>query len=275
MIDAIFVPPTVHYGIGTAVLLLSIALALSTIGLQVRKLPMNRWVSVLGVLFQIALMLQALLGIKLLDQGLGVLQLYIHYLGGLAPLLFFLVLYWVPPRSESRRVLWQMVASIAAVAFVALTYFVGGQFARRNTLAAAANSTIVGVPTLTAGGAPITLELSTQADAMRFDKDRLEAPAGARVTLRFTNGASANGMVHNAVVVIPGQADAVGRDAIGSNDPATWLKPNDPRVIAATRLIKGGESASVTFDVTAPGDYTIICTFPGHHTQMQIPLRVR
>ncbi len=43
---------------------------------------------------QLALAVQVLLGIKLLDQGQGISQLYIHYIGGLIPLGVFLVGGW-------------------------------------------------------------------------------------------------------------------------------------------------------------------------------------
>lgn len=72
--------------------------------------------------------MQALIGIKLLDQGLGVLQLFIHYLGGLAPLAFIIILSWLPDRGpiiRSRR-----VAGLAALSalFLVLTFGVGSMY---------------------------------------------------------------------------------------------------------------------------------------------------
>ena len=46
----------------------------------------------------------------------------------------------------------------------------------------------------------------------------------------------------------------------------------DPRVIAETDLIGGGETASVTFDLSGlepGGDYTYFCSFPGHYVLMK------
>ncbi len=52
---------------------------------------------------QASLMLQVLIGIKLLDQGLGPLQLYIHYIGGLGAFFFYLLLYWLPKHLVEKR----------------------------------------------------------------------------------------------------------------------------------------------------------------------------
>ena len=69
-----------------------------------------------------------MVGIKLHDQGLGVLQLYIHYLGGLAPLAFCLIFYWFPtpdPIAQSRRV---AMLSCVSFVFVLLTFAVGSMY---------------------------------------------------------------------------------------------------------------------------------------------------
>lgn len=274
MIDAMFLPPTVHYVVGTAALIGTGGLMLLSIWLWLKKKPLNALAKLLLIACQLVIMLQTLLGIKLLDQGLGILQLYIHYIGGLAPLLFFILLYWFPARLPQRQTFWTMLASVSAFAFVAMTYFIGGQFVRRGTLVASENVMPI-VANTPAAANRVTVELSTRGDQMYFDQEKLEVPAGSQVTLRFKNAASPTGMVHNAVIVKPGTADAVGRDAIASNNPATWLKPNDDRVIAATKLIKGGDVSEVTFDAPPPGSYPIICTFPGHHTLMHATLVVK
>lgn len=81
-------------------------------------------------MLQVALMVQALIGVKLLGQGLGVVQKYVHYLGGLGALGLITLLYWLPQRSAqqtSRRALGLTAASLT---FVLLTFVVGGLYAR-------------------------------------------------------------------------------------------------------------------------------------------------
>ena len=54
--------------------------------------------------------------------------------------------------------------------------------------------------------------------------------------------------------------------------PPNYLPNGDARIIAATDLIGGGEETSVTFDISSldpAGDYTYLCTFPGHFVLMK------
>ena len=53
--------------------------------------------------------------------------------------------------------------------------------------------------------------------------------------------------------------------------PPEYLPVGDPRILAATSLIGGGEETSVTFNLSgleAGGDYTYFCSFPGHYILM-------
>ena len=56
-----------------------------------------------------------------------------------------------------------------------------------------------------------------------------------------------------------------------------YLKANDERVIAHTKVIGGGESDSVTFDVSklqAGTPYEFFCSFPGHVALMKGELKL-
>ncbi|MNP85809.1 Azurin [compost metagenome] len=51
-----------------------------------------------------------------------------------------------------------------------------------------------------------------------------------------------------------------------------YIKADDPRIIAHTKMVGGGESASVTFEVSklAAGEsYEFFCSFPGHVSMMK------
>ena len=87
---------------------------------------------------------------------------------------------------------------------------------------------------------------------------------------------AANVMGHN--IVIAREADMGGINADGIAVAPEHLKPGDARVIAHTRMIGGGESASVTFDVAKVkegGPYKYFCSFPGHAALMQGNLQVQ
>lgn len=129
MIDSIAVSPTVHLMTGTLTLLASI-LALGMTGWAVwQKRPFTLPIHASFIVFQLALMLQALVGIKLLDQGFGPLQLYIHYVGGLAPLAFCLFFYWLPvPGDGTAQTRRAAVGSGLSLVFVLITFAAGSMY---------------------------------------------------------------------------------------------------------------------------------------------------
>lgn len=133
MIDKLILSPSVHVAVGMGVIVLALVAALRAGWLAWRGQALTRDAHGLLIITQLALMLQALLGIKLLDQGMGAAQLFIHYLGGLAPLLFFSLLYWLPlrqPRTQTR-----MAAAVTAGTFVfALMAFTIGRAYVRGTI---------------------------------------------------------------------------------------------------------------------------------------------
>ena len=80
---------------------------------------------------QVALVVQVLLGIKLLDQGQGIFQLYIHYVGGLLPLGAFLLAGWFDRVDDGRRS--RIMAVLVAVGYLAaiMTFVVGRAYVNR------------------------------------------------------------------------------------------------------------------------------------------------
>ena len=130
MIDRIMISGPVHMFTGTLVLVATLAAMAVSIWLVWRKPEQARWVNGVLIIAQLALMLQALVGIKLLDQGAGVLQLYIHYVGGLAPLLFFFMLYWFPLRDVRKRGWAMMAVTSGAFVFALMTFVIGQAFVR-------------------------------------------------------------------------------------------------------------------------------------------------
>lgn len=125
MIDNIFIPSSVHVAIGILVMVSTLAATVVTGLLAWRRqgvTPLAHWIMILA---QIALIIQILIGVKLLDQGLGVLQLYIHYIGGLGAFFFFLLYYWFLPKSPTRRGWLAFAMSLLAFLFAIQSYFIG------------------------------------------------------------------------------------------------------------------------------------------------------
>ncbi|MDV6375812.1 hypothetical protein [Deinococcus arenicola] len=139
--DEIIIQPALHNAIGGIVVLAAIVTVLlnwrSLATLKTagdtdspRNPSLGNWQNAALIAFQIALMVQALIGIKLLDQGLGTVQKYVHYLGGLGALGLVMLYYWLPKRDaadSSRKALGLTVASLA---FVLMTFVIGGLYVR-------------------------------------------------------------------------------------------------------------------------------------------------
>ncbi len=116
----------------------------------------------------------------------------------------------------------------------------------------------------------VSLEIATKGNELYYDKNELRAPANSRITLTFKNMADANsGLLHNWVLVRPGTSDAVANDGIAAGEANDYIKPGDNRVIVHTKMIKPGESDTITFDAPPAGTYDYICTFPGHAVLMR------
>jgi azurin len=92
------------------------------------------------------------------------------------------------------------------------------------------------------------------------------------VNLSHTGQLPVNAMGHNWVLSQATDVQRIATDGLPAGVDQGYLKPNDSRVIAATKLIGGGESASVTFSLEGldpNGDYQYFCSFPGHWAAMK------
>ena len=113
--------------------------------------------------------------------------------------------------------------------------------------------------------------------AAQLRDNGLKSAKGGIVDTAIIAGTMAvNVMGHN--LVIAKESDMAGIAADGMAVAPEHVKPDDARVIAHTRMIGGGESASVTFDVARIKDTSplkFFCSFPGHLSLMQGSLAVQ
>ena len=105
-------------------------------------------------------------------------------------------------------------------------------------------------------------------NSLRFSEEAISAKPGEEITVKLTNTSKlpASAMAHNWVL-IKSDADAQKIDEAAANAKDNEYIPDDmsDQIIAHTGLVAGGESDSVTFEAPSePGEYTYICTFPGH-----------
>ena len=130
MIDSIVLTPNIHVMTGTLVLLASVIALIGTGWAAWKKQQFTPQAHASLIFFQVTVMIQALVGIKLLDQGLGALQLFIHYLGGLAPLGFCLFFYWLPVKNDVLRSRLALGVATLSVLFVVMTFTIGSIYVR-------------------------------------------------------------------------------------------------------------------------------------------------
>ncbi|WP_158896970.1 MULTISPECIES: azurin [unclassified Pseudomonas] len=131
-----------------------------------------------------------------------------------------------------------------------------------------------------AGVAPWSQAASCEAtvdgtDMMTYSVQALEASRSCQTfTLHLTHSGNMpkSVMEHNWVLAKASDAEAIDADGGRAGFEEDYLKPKDPRVIAHTRLIGGGESDSVTFSLAglkSDEAYEFFCSFPGHLTLMK------
>ena len=92
------------------------------------------------------------------------------------------------------------------------------------------------------------------------------------VILNHTGQLPANIMGHNWVLTTTNDFMPVAQAGGAAGPDAGYVPQGDSRVIAASSMIGGGETTSVTFStrsLDASGDYTFFCSFPGHYAIMK------
>ncbi|HAP07570.1 MAG TPA: hypothetical protein DCR20_07070, partial [Planctomycetaceae bacterium] len=115
------------------------------------------------------------------------------------------------------------------------------------------------------------------APGLQYEPRVLRVPPGARVSLAFRN--SDPGMPHNAAVVKAEAVEEFGEQSmqLASNPRAiaTHYVPEDPRELCFTPILQPGDAYTMYFEAPQePGEYRILCTYPGHWRVMQATLYV-
>ncbi|MGX9694590.1 azurin [Achromobacter anxifer] len=137
---------------------------------------------------------------------------------------------------------------------------------------------------LLASAAPVVAgECAIEVDAsdqMQFDKKEIDVPKECKsfaVTLKHTGKLPINVMGHNWVLTKASDLQAVAADGMSAGVANGYLKTDDSRVIAATKLLGGGQTDTVNVDVpklSAGESYAFFCSFPGHSAIMKGSLKV-
>lgn len=123
----------------------------------------------------------------------------------------------------------------------------------------------------------ITIEAN---DAMRYGTSEISIDKSCQeftVHLKHVGKLPAASMGHNWVLSKTADVEAISKDAIAAGRDNGYLKADDSRVIAHTKMLGGGEEDSVTFETSKlKGDegYAFFCSFPGHYAMMKGHLKL-
>ena len=128
----------------------------------------------------------------------------------------------------------------------------------------------------TGGAARATeCQLTIQAnDMIQYDARVLSVPADCpqvELTLRHVGKQQARVLGHNWVLARTADVTAIVNAGMSAGFQHDFLPEGDQRIIAATKVVGGGESTTITFSMsklTPGGDYSFFCSYPGHRPMM-------
>ncbi len=127
--------------------------------------------------------------------------------------------------------------------------------------------------------APCSVDIEAS-DRIDFSRNLIEVSRQCTeftVHLHHTGSLEKTLMGHNWVLARAADQQAVAHAGLVGGLGHSFVRPGDPRVIAATRVLGGGESDSVSFPVSRleeGEDYLFFCSFPGHAALMKGRLRL-
>jgi azurin len=124
-----------------------------------------------------------------------------------------------------------------------------------------------------AQAAPCKISIESN-DRMQYSAHELAVPADCtdvEVTLKHSGKLPAKVMGHDWVLARDSDMSGIVNAALAAGPSRGYLPENDKRIIAATKLVGGGESSTVRFSTAAllqGARYVFFCTTPGHSTVM-------
>lgn len=159
------------------------------------------------------------------------------------------------------------VTALAFLSLVALTVACN----KKDTTVTPANDTTTEQATTTEANDTFTVEIEAN-DAMQFSQNEIKVQVGELVTLKLvhTGKMAKEVMGHNFVLLNKGvDFNAFAQKAALEKDNEYIPVDTGADVIAFTKMIGGGETATVDFTITEAGTYEFLCTFPGHSALMK------
>ena len=102
-------------------------------------------------------------------------------------------------------------------------------------------------------------------DAMKYNTNRIEVEGTkVKLELKHVGKLEKKAMGHNLVVLKPGTDPLKWAGGAIKAVDTDYIPAGDEAIIAHTKLLGGGESDTIEFEVPGPGEYPFLCSFPGH-----------
>lgn len=112
-------------------------------------------------------------------------------------------------------------------------------------------------------------------DQMQYTTRQLSVPdscSDIEITLKHVGKFPMSVMGHNWVLANSSDINAISMAGVSAGMAQNYQPANDKRILAATKLVGGGDVATVTFSTAAlksGHDYAYFCSFPGHSSTMR------
>jgi azurin len=120
----------------------------------------------------------------------------------------------------------------------------------------------------------------SSSDTMTYDTRSVTVPASCEeftVNFQHKGRMPKTGMGHNWVLTKSSNVAEVAKAGVAAGADNNFTVQGDERIIAATPLLGGGESATVKFKTSSLSKdeaYTYFCSYPGHWAMMRGTLKL-
>src|SRR5260221_13259162 len=102
--------------------------------------------------------------------------------------------------------------------------------------------------------------------------------SAVELTLKHVGKQEAHVLGHDWVLARSSDVSALANAGMAAGFDRGYLPAGDHRVIAATKIVGGGQAATISFSTAGlgtRGDYFLFCFYPGHTSLMRGPFQLR
>lgn len=135
-----------------------------------------------------------------------------------------------------------------------------------------ASALMLGAPAAMAATCSVDIEGN---DMMKYNVANIDVSKSCKdftINLKHAGKLARNVMGHNVVIAKTADMHGIDADGIKAGLAADYIKADDSRVIAHSKVVGGGQSTSVAFRVaklSGNDPYSFFCSFPGHAVLMK------